>query len=252
MGRLWILGSAGWMPHKGQQTCCYLVECDNQLIMLDAGTGVSNLYLCADVLSRYDHLSIILSHYHLDHLAGLMYLKRFAHSLDLAIYGPGKPVYPKSTENYLSDFLQPAIYSSGPYGFARSVRYFDYGGTDFDVGTTHVGVTPQVHSAPSFRLRLGSRLIYATDTAFDADAWTDVEGAQVLLHECWQLSAGDPRHTCAEDLVRGLPLASFGRTLLIHHNPSWTHEDRRSLAACAAAANIGLAEDGMCIALTDE
>ena len=247
MGRLWVLGSMGWMPRGGQETCCYLIECDGQLIMLDAGTGVSNLYRYADVLARYDHLSILLSHYHLDHIAGLMYLKRFCRDLALDIYGPGRPAYPKTTEEYLSDFLQSAIYSSGPFGFARSVRYFDYGGKDFTVGETHVGVTPQVHSSPSFQLRLGTDIVYATDTAFDACAWSSVQPAHILLHECWQLSAGDPRHSSAEALVLGLPRSSFDRVFLIHHNPSWAPDDRRAISALASTADICLAEDGICI-----
>lgn len=247
MGRLWVLGSMGWMPRDGQETCSYLVECDDQLIMLDAGTGVSNLYRYTDVLSRYDRLSILLSHYHLDHMAGLMYLKRFCRDLTLDIYGPGKPVYPKTTEQYLSDFLQSAIYSSGPFGFARTVRYFDYGGKDFDVGETHIEVTPQRHSSPSFQLRLGTDIVYATDTAFDATSWSNVQPTHILLHECWQLSSGDPRHSSAEALVSGLPHPSFDHVLFIHHNPAWTPDDRRAISALASTAGISLAEDGMCI-----
>ena len=64
---LWVLGSAGWMPKAGQETSCLLLEAQGQLIMLDAGTGVANLGLAAKALQRHDRLSILLSHYHLDH-----------------------------------------------------------------------------------------------------------------------------------------------------------------------------------------
>ena len=148
MGRLWVLGSMGWMPRDGQETCSYLVECDDQLIMLDAGTGVSNLYRYTDVLSRYDRLSILLSHYHLDHMAGLMYLKRFCRDLALDIYGPGKPVYPKTTEQYLSDFLQSAIYSSGPFGLARTVR------AAIDAGLAQIPADSRLAEAVAETMRL--------------------------------------------------------------------------------------------------
>ena len=118
---------------------------------------------------------------------------------------------------------------------------------DFTVGDTHVSVTPQVHSSPSFRLRLGTDIVYATDTAFDACAWSSVQPAHILLHECWQLSAGDPRHSSAEALVLGLSRSSFDRVFLIHHNPSWTPDDRLAISALASTADICLAEDGMCI-----
>ncbi|MBR2682767.1 MAG: MBL fold metallo-hydrolase, partial [Atopobiaceae bacterium] len=70
---LWVLGSAGWMPKAGQETSCFLLETQEQLVMLDAGTGVANLELVPEVLRRHDRVSVLLSHYHVDHLVGLMY-----------------------------------------------------------------------------------------------------------------------------------------------------------------------------------
>ena len=144
---LWVLGSTGWMPRAGQETSCFLLETAGQLVMLDAGTGVANLCLAAEALRRHEHLSVVLSHYHLDHLVGLMYLKRFAADKRVDVYGPGRPVYPRTTGEYVADVLQDAVYSSGPFGFAREVRYHDYGGDDFFLGDLHVEVQAQSHSA---------------------------------------------------------------------------------------------------------
>ena len=246
---LWVLGSAGWMPRAGQETSCFLLETDEQLIMLDAGTGVANLGLAAEALQRHDRLSVLLSHYHLDHVVGLMYLKRFAADKRVDVYGPGRPAYPKTTEEYAGDLLQNALYSSGPCGFAREVHYHDYGGRDFRVGDLPVAVKAQSHSAPSFELRLGDLVTYATDTSFDAAAWEDCPPTKVLLHECWQLGAGDPRHTSVEALAAGLPLERFGRTLLVHHNPSWSDDERAEIERTAARHGIELAHDGMTISL---
>ena len=186
---LWVLGSAGWMPQAGQETSCFLLEAGEHLIMLDAGTGVANLDLAAEVLARHDCLSVLLSHYHLDHVVGLMYLKRFAAGKRVDVYGPGRPVYPKTTEEYAGDLLQSARDSSGSSGFAREVRYHDYGGRDFDVCGLPVAVRPQIHSSPSFELRVGDLVTYATDTSFDPAAWKDCVHSRLLLHECWQVGA---------------------------------------------------------------
>lgn len=246
---LWVLGSAGWMPKAGQETSCFLFEAQGQLIMLDAGTGVANLELVPEVLRRHDHVSVLLSHYHVDHLVGLMYLKRFMADKRVDVYGPGKPVYPKTTEEYTGDLLQSALYSSGPFGFAREVRYHDYGGQDFCVGDLHVAVREQSHSSPSFELRLGNLVTYATDTSFDAAAWEDYPPTELLLHECWQSGAGDPRHTSVEALSAGLPREAFGRVLLIHHNPSWGADERTEVEQVAARHGIELAHDGMVVTL---
>lgn len=246
---LWVLGSAGWMPRAGQETSCFLLETHDQLVMLDAGTGVANLDLVSEVLQRHDHLNILLSHYHLDHLVGLMYLKRFAADMCVDVYGPGRPAYPKTTEEYVGDMLQNALYSSGPFGFAREVHYHDYGGQDFCVGALPVAVRMQVHSSPSFELRVGDLVTYATDTSFDAAAWDDCAPSRLLLHECWQLNAGDPRHTSVEGLVAGLPRERFDKVLLIHHNPSWNDTDRAEVERTAIRRGIALAHDGMTISL---
>lgn len=245
MANVWILGSMGWMPSAGRQTCCALVELEDELILLDAGTGVANLALCEDVVARHDRLSVLLSHYHLDHVAGLMYLKRFAGHMCVDVFGPGKPVYEKTTGEYMADVLQPAVYSSGHMGFAREVRYFDYGGRDFCVGSVRVSVRPQRHSAPSFEFRLDDVLVYATDSAFDAGAWTNVAPARVLLHECWQIADDDPRHTSAEALVRGIPHGVFDRVVLVHQNPAWTSEERAYAESVVAPRGFELARDGL-------
>ncbi len=182
---LWVLGSAGWMPQAGQETSCFLLEAGEHLIMLDAGTGVANLDLAAEVLARHDRLSVLLSHYHLDHVVGLMYLKRFAAGKRVDVYGPGRPVYPKTTEEYAGDLLQSALYSSGSSGFAREVRYHDYGGRDFDVCGLPVAVRPQIHSSPSFELRVGDLVTYATAAL-----------ARVLAGWCRRPAAHERRGTC--------------------------------------------------------
>jgi len=249
MDRLWVLGSAGWMPHAGQQTSCFLVEAQGQLVMLDAGTGVANLSLVADVLARYDHMSILLSHYHLDHIVGLMYLQQFVADKHIDVYGPGKPIYPRSTEEYIGEVLQDAVYSSGPFGFAEAVCYHDYGGEDFEVGDLIIAVRRQRHSSPSFELRVGDLVTYSTDTNFEASSWIDCAPTSLLLHECWQLNAGDNRHTSLEALVHGLPLGRFERKLLVHHNPSWDSEMREEIRRRAATHGIEIAQDGMVIPL---
>ena len=249
MATLWVLGSGGWMPSGGNETSCFLVEVGDDLVMLDAGTGVANLSLVPEVLARHERLHVLLSHYHLDHIVGLMYLKRFCAGMCVDVYGPGKPVYEHSTEKCLSEVLQPSVYSSGAFGFAREVRYHDYGGQDFCVGGVRVAVRPQQHSAPSFELRLDDALVYATDTCFDAADWQDVKPAQVLLHECWQIEQDDPRHTSVRALVQGLPRERFERVLLVHHNPAWGDCERAEVATIARAGSIELARDGMVVSL---
>ena len=249
MTKVCILGSMGWMPAAGQQTACVLVETRGQLMLLDAGTGVANLAMCQDILARYDRLSILLSHYHLDHVCGLMYLKRFAAHMRVDVYGPGRPAYERTTADYLCDVLQESMYSSGPHGFAREVNYVDYDSKDFMVGDVRVGVRAQRHSAPSFELRIEDDVVYATDTCFDRENWGNVAPAKLLLHECWQLNNKDPRHTSVESLSSGLPRDTFGKVVLVHLNPSWNETERAAVERKARQRGFALAHDGQTIAI---
>lgn len=248
-GTLWVLGSSGWMPRAGQETSCFLLEAHgdrgSELVMLDAGTGTSNLAMVKEVLARHDRMHVLLSHYHLDHTVGLMYLKRFCANKRVDVWGPGVPAYPRRTESYVRDLLQDAAYSSGPTGFAREVAYHDYGGEDFEVGGIPVRVRPQRHSSPSFELRVGDLVTYATDTSFDPAAWRDSPQSHLLLHECWQLSDGDARHTSLEALAKGLPRDRFRKIVLVHQNPAWSADERYAVSGLAAANGMSLAHDGM-------
>lgn len=245
MDRLWVLGSGGWMPRDGRETACMLVELADTLILLDAGTGVANLAAHTDVLGRHERLNVILTHYHLDHTVGLMYLKRFCPDMRVDVFGPGAPHYPKGCAGLAADLLQQAFYSSGPHGFSRVVRYHDYTEGDFEVDGVRVSATMQQHSSPSFKLRLEDAIVLATDTSFDAASWADVQPAHLLLHECWQLKDEDPRHSSAEALARDLPHDRFHRRLWVHLNPGWDDNERALVDEVARACGCELAEDGL-------
>jgi len=228
--KLHILGCGGWIPGTNE-TSCYLIEHKNQLLMLDAGTGVSNLKNFTNVLDKYDTLTIILSHYHLDHITGLIYLLPYIDGKTLNIYGPGVPFYEKSTRDYLSELIQPTFFSRPLEKFADLVRCFDYHGKDFDIDGIRIGIALQNHSSPSFRISVDDQIVYATDTCFNASEWMDCKKGEILLHECWDINhSKGGKHTSLQMLIDGFPSDLFNRILLIHCNPEWTASDYKDVA----------------------
>lgn len=242
--KIHILGAAGWIPGRNE-TSCVMVEEEDQLFLLDAGTGISNLRNCREIFDRYDTVNLVLSHYHLDHTVGLIYLDPYVRGKHLRIFGPGKMAYSRSTEEYLHALLRSEFFSRSIDRFSDDVRIADFPGETFSIGKTVIQVSRQIHSAPSFRIAVGGRLIYATDTAFDPLQWKDVY-APVLLHECWDIRSSDSsRHTSLLQLKNELPREQFGRIVLIHQNPAWDDSDRRTIAGLISGTNIILAKDGM-------
>lgn len=247
---VYVLGSAGWIPGENE-TSCILVESKDELILLDMGTGVSRLRDYQALLDRYDHISIILSHYHLDHMIGFIYLVPYIKGKKLDIYGPGRPAYEKTTQAYMDDLLQKAFFSRSITQFTDDVTCHDYSVGDFMIGNNHVHITPQVHTAPSFRIDIDHQLTYASDTFFLKEDWQDASG-QLLLHECWEREE-DPlhRHTSLASLMAGGLEERYKDIYLIHHNPEWDKEDWQALNQRIANTRFHVAQDGMMFSIEE-
>ena len=220
------------------------MEHKNQLIMLDAGTGVSNLKDYQDVWNKYDSVSIILSHFHLDHLIGLIYLPHFLRGKKLRIYGPGKPAYEKTTEEYLNEMFQTAFFPTTISKLADKVEIYDYSAGDFQIGNVKIQVREQKHTSPSFQICIDEKLVYATDVCFENDVWNHVLKAKVLLHECCEIDVYDPTHTTLTHLMDGISEKQFENIYLIHHNAEWSEEDRKRVEEMIEGTKISVLHDG--------
>lgn len=241
--KLYALGCAGWIPGKNE-TSCFLVEEKNELIMLDAGTGVSNLGKYQDVWEKYDSFSIILSHYHLDHMIGLIYLPPFLKGKKMKIYGPGKPAYEKTTKEYLEEMFQTAFFPTPIGGLADRVEIYDYSAGDFQIGDVKIQVREQKHSSPSFQIYIDEKLVYATDVCFEKNVWNHELKGKILLHECCEIDVYDPTHTTLTHLMDGISDAQFEKIYLIHHNAEWSEEDRIRVEEMVEGTKFGVMHDG--------
>src|SRR5659263_677628 len=71
-----LLGSGGWIPTARRETTCAILSLPEALFIFDAGTGLARL-LEERFRPEYEaarEVHLFLSHYHLDHIAGLVYL----------------------------------------------------------------------------------------------------------------------------------------------------------------------------------
>lgn len=243
--KLYTLGCTGWIP-SNNETCCFLVEHKNHLIMLDAGTGVSNIGHYHYLLEKYKTLHIILSHYHLDHIIGLSYLLPYVSDKSIVIYGPGSPSYQRSTQTILNDLFQADFFSRPLEKLARKVLCIDYSANaNFSIGDISCSIKRQNHSSPSYSILIDNELLYATDTSFDASTWANTPFVKVLLHECWQINNDNSpqKHCSLESLLKELPLEKFAKVYLIHQNPMWNESDINLILEMITDTNIFLPKD---------
>ncbi len=243
-----ILGSGGWIPTKTSETCSYLVALENDLIILDTGTGTANLGQHQDLIGGYNTLNVVYSHYHLDHIIGFSYLIPWFGSKKINFYGPGEPYYQGGIKEILKMITAPVFHSVPIEDIAREVSFVDYDENGFKLGELYISINRQKHTAPSFGINIANKLHYATDTTVIDETFELARDTSLLLHECWDLSKEkDSLHSSAEEIIKYSDKKAAGRIGLIHKNPLWGNEQYEVLSNLIKDRNVFLAEDGMII-----
>lgn len=236
-----LLGTAGWMPTTRRETSCILVRSESSALLLDAGTGVRRLVSDPDLLSNVSQLTILLSHFHLDHVVGLSYLTALPASIRRTIWGPGAWCYGTSTPSILSRVLTPPVI---PLPLEATAEEF----AELRPGRNVVsGLELEVrmqekHTAPSVSFRLGDLLAYCTDTAYDEGNSELASGVNYLFHEAWSGSDGDKYHSSASEAGAVAAGAACDHLVLVHLNEH-VHEDSTTTSPCSNFAAAMLGED---------
>lgn len=226
------LGINGFLPSFGRQTMSYLVDGPTGTFLLDAGTGASRLLEpeIAQRLEGLDVLDVVLSHYHLDHTAGLTYLNG-VWGKDVRLHAPAPPLVDAEPADAFGKLVAPPIFPMPFDAWPNAVEIVSYS-SGFTVAGFDVQVRRQQHPGGSAGLRFGDAFAYTTDTAAE-DATIDfASGVSALLHEVWldddeahQFPRMLTGHAAASDVLRIAHEANASALAPVHFHP------RRSPAA---------------------
>jgi ribonuclease BN (tRNA processing enzyme) len=228
------LGTNGYAPTFGRQTMCHVVQIEDTLIILDAGTGLARLFEIGleRRVSAYSGVHIVLSHYHLDHTVGLCYLPAlFGNGVKVTLWCPGNPFVAFDPIEALKRLLSPPLFAEAIDDLRLSLEVKCVNTERFSIGGTDIRIRAQKHPGGSIGVRLGDSIAYLTDTPTDMSAINFVSGVNVLLHEVWL--SGEERRASHPELakhadapsVRLFALASrIGMLLPIHNHPSKSNE----------------------------
>lgn len=245
VSKLIVLGAGGWFPAYGRQTACALLIDGDAAIMIDAGTGVGRLIERPELLDGVQRLDIILTHFHLDHIAGLAYLPAVGPSAPTTIWGPGRTLYGTPTREILAPVSNEPFHPVALEDQDISVR--DLPASEFELAGMRIDTRRQDrHSAPSLGLRIEDQLTWITDTAYDPDSARFAEGSRMLAHEAW-FDTASPRnpdiHSSAADAGEVAAAAGIERLLLIHLPPFAQSTGQLSLEAQSIVAASLAADD---------
>jgi ribonuclease BN (tRNA processing enzyme) len=216
--RVVFLGTNGWYDTETGNTTCTLVEAGPWRIILDAGNGLRRI---GDPLGDTDHpAQLFLSHFHLDHVAGLHILNRFDFPGGLSIWGqPG-------TREALATLLAP------PFTIPCRDLPYPVRIRDLPEGTHHLPfpVTCRYlpHASPCFGYRFeleGRTIAYCTDTGSSGAVVDLARDADLLIAESalrpGQESKGWPHLT--PEMAVGLAKAAGARRLALTHFDAWAY-----------------------------
>lgn len=248
----------------GGNTPCIGVEVGNQLIVLDAGSGIANLgsHLLQQHNGRFsgsqhNEVLMIFSHTHNDHIQGFPFFwPIFQSDFTLYVFGPngGKkkfsdilngavqpPVFPLSISDFPSTIHVRSLLTSGHILWPENRKPVMKRGLpksyDPDIPTVEWYKSP-THPTDGIYLHkityAGKSLVYATDTegslSGDQDLIRYARGVDLLIHDTtYQADAYETRrgwgHSTVEFAVTVARAAHVKRLALFHYDPHYTDAD---------------------------
>jgi ribonuclease BN (tRNA processing enzyme) len=218
---LTILGGGGWFPAHGRQTACAVLREGENAIVIDAGTGIGRLIERPELLSGTTRIDILLTHFHLDHIAGLAYLPAIGLCEQTTIWGPGRLLYDTPTHELLDQVSREPFH---PVPLERQhIEVRDITAGEIELAGVRIAHRRQDrHSAPTLGFRFNDTLTWITDTAYDPGSAPFAEGSELLAHEAFY-TEGAPRnpniHSSAAQAADVAARAHVDRLALIHLPP---------------------------------
>ncbi|OGR69952.1 MAG: MBL fold metallo-hydrolase [Elusimicrobia bacterium GWD2_63_28] len=241
-----FLGTNGWYDTGTGNTVCAVIKTKRWDIVLDAGYGIHRLDKYVDGKKP---VFILLSHFHIDHIAGLHTLVKFRFKAGLTICGQ------KGTRRVLKQFVNRPYtvpLDKLPYPVEIVELPSEAEKLPFKVKTL-----PLVHADPvlGFRLALdGKTVTYITDTGYCANALKLARGANLLITECahapGETNPGWP-HFNPETAGKLAAEAGAKRLVMTHFSAERYHKpDLRAKALTLARKQFpktAAAKDGLAI-----
>jgi ribonuclease BN (tRNA processing enzyme) len=232
-----MLGSGGWMPTPQRATSCLLARDGDDgatgALLLDAGTGIMHLARNPSLLGATSRLAVLISHFHLDHIAGLTYLPALTDRVEVEVWGPGRLLGGDATRSILGRLVGAPHLSVPLADIAARVEDLVEG--DQEIGSFPVRCRHQErHPGGSVGFRIGDELTYVTDTAPDPATVDFAAGARALVHEAWFVEPTEsPEHSSAAWAGEAAAKAGVESLVLSHVHP--LHDEPEALAEAASA-----------------
>jgi ribonuclease BN (tRNA processing enzyme) len=228
-----LLGTNGWYDTATGNTICTLIRTEHYNILLDAGNGIHRTEANVDDTKP---IVLLLSHFHIDHIAGLHILTKFRFREGLLLCGPA------GSRGVLGTFVNAPFtvpLAELPYP-ARIVELPE------EASSLPFPITalPLRHTSLTlgYRIEIDGRVIaYCPDTGYCENAVTLARSADLLITECAYKqgqSNEDWPHLNPETAARIAVEAGAKRLVLTHFDAAIYESLAERKASEAFAAGI--------------
>lgn len=229
----------GYLTYGGDTTCLEVRSNTNDLVIVDAGTGIRNL---GSLMSREKCRSchLIFTHVHWDHVMGLTaFAPLFNSACRITI--PRLPFGGRYIEEALDTLFSAPAFPVPYRDIKKRITFADFPLDHFTLGSLTVDTIPISHpnGGLGYRIREGDRqFVFLTDNelglrheggASMEEYVAFVKGTDLLLHDAeytpeeYALRTGWG-HSAWPDTLRLALGANVKRLGLIHHNAEHTDE----------------------------
>jgi phosphoribosyl 1,2-cyclic phosphodiesterase len=259
--RFW--GTRGSVPVPGENTvkyggntpCVEVRTSSNKLIILDAGTGIRALgnFIAENDIEQ--HLHILISHYHWDHIQGIPFFVPIYQS-GRKITFHGIPGNEKSLKKLLENQMERDYFPIKIDETAADVKFEHLRPNDsFRLDGAVIDTFNVYHSSPTltFKIKESEKtIVYMTDNELDVseeegnnnseklreknkDLIKFCEGCDYLIHdmmfEDFDIDKSGWGHSSSKALVHFSIMAGVKNLVIFHYNPAYTDKRIDSILA---------------------
>jgi len=181
----------GKNKYGGHTPCATLIGSSGETIIVDAGTGIRELgdKLIKERRERPLPLSLLLTHFHLDHIMGLpFFAPLFSAETVITFYAMSSP---RETEKYLSTLIASPFFPKD-FGETKATKLFKkVEEQSFALGRVLVSHCPLHHPQGSIAYKFQEKeksIVFATDTenplgGIDERLVSFVQGASIFIYD---------------------------------------------------------------------
>lgn len=240
--KLTVIGFWGAYPEKNEATSCYLIEEEDTKVLLDCGSGaVAQLQNYLD-LRTID--TVVLSHYHHDHMAdlGVLTYSRIV-GMSLANTKQALKIYAHNKD-------QAEFEKLGKAPFTKVSKYD--GDSTLNIDPFTITFHQTSHPAPCYAMRIQSSktnqdIVYTADTTYQEELSDFSRGASLLIAETSfyaDQSAKEFGHMNSTEVAM-LAKKSESKEVLLSHLPHFgRHEQLKKEVEAIYSGKVALAKTG--------